>query len=192
MGKYSLKRAIPNEQGHLILEFTGPEFRVFEASALSRQWPTLSLPQNFKRFAVSENAISWSEGGAVTAEYLYKNSQPRQHADIEDEVLRLSYKNQAPTQEHSQHHVYGVFIAPFSSKLFCVGDSLGGGFAGREESRELTITELLAWPEWRKHFELSGCSWAIPLIETLGTNADQLLSALVTEACGRNGLAEDA
>ncbi len=192
VAKHFLRRAIPNEQGDMVLEFLGPEFRLFEASALTRQWPNLAYPQHFKCFLVTADAVHWVDGGHVDADYLYENSHPQQEAELDHQILRLGYKNQAPTREDEHHHVYGVFVAPFSSKQFRIGESIGGGFADRSGGRDLTIGELLAWADWKHHFELSGCSWAIPIVEAMAAEPDRLLDTLVDAACKCNGLPDGA
>jgi hypothetical protein len=176
----------------MILEFFGPEYRLFEVAALYSRWPELAFPQYLKQFTVTAEAIAWNAGGRVDADYLYDNSRPQQRIDLEDQVLLLGYKNQAPSEKHEDHHVYGVFLAPFSSTPFCLGESIGGGFAGTEDASNLTTAELLAWSGWRHHFVSSGCAWAVPLVESLAEKADQLVDTLVSEACKRSGIAEDA
>jgi hypothetical protein len=192
VAKHFLKRAVPNEQWHMILEFHGPEFRLFDASVLSRRWPKLAYPQYFKRFTVTGEAVHWSDGGRVDADDLYGGSSPQQYADLDHQTLRVSYKNQAPTDQDNLHHVYYVYVAPFSSKLFRIGESVGGGLAERGGGRNLTLEELLTWADWKHHFELSGCSWAVEVVESLAEESDQLVDALVRESCKRNGLPEDA
>jgi len=189
-----LKRAFPNEQFQVVLEFVGAGCRIFDTSVLCKDkgWHKLAYPQNMKRFTVSENGIFWPDGGKVEASYLYERSKPISQEQLENQVIRLSYKNQAPTSEDKNHHVYGVFLAPFSSKPFRVGESIGGGMADRGGGYDLSLAELLAWPEWKRHFKLSGCSWAAVLVESLDSKSEQLFQSLIGEACMRNGIAEDA
>lgn len=193
MRQHFLKRAIPNEQFQMILEFVGAEYRIFDVSVLYQEkgWDKLAYPQHMKCFTVSENEIFWPDGGKVDANFLYERSTPIDLDRLENQVLRLSYKNQAPTTEDKNHHVYGVFLAPFSKSPFRVGESIGGGFAERGGSNDLSLSELLAWAEWRQHFKLSGCAWAITLIESLASESEQLFEQLIREACKRNGAAED-
>lgn len=194
MSKHILKRAIPNEQFQVILEFAESEYRIFDTSVLCREkgWHKLAYPQHMKLFSVSVDAIFWPDGGQVDADYLYQKSRPIDQGQLEHQVIRLSYKNQAPTLEDKHHHVYGVYLAPYSAKIFRIGESIGGGIADRGGGYDLSLSELLAWPDWERHFELSGCSWAALLIESLATKPEQLLDALIGEACKRNGLAGDA
>jgi hypothetical protein len=188
-----LTRVTPNEQFQVILEFADAEYRIFDMSVLCNEegWSALAYPQNLKRFTFSEAEVSWSIGGTVSASYLYERSKPIGLAQLDHQVLRLSFKNQAPTDEDKHHHEYAVYLAPFSEKLFRVGESIGGGMADRGGARNLSIVELLDWPQWKQHFELAGCAWAIGKIEPLTSKPQELLSTLIDEACQRNGMPED-
>jgi hypothetical protein len=106
---------------------------------------------------------------------------------LESQVLRLEYQNQAPTEQDQRHHVYCVYLLPFGPKPFDVGESIGGGHGERGGSFRFDLQELLAWPEWPRHFELSGAGWAVPMIEAGRHNEDALLDTLVREICRRAG-----
>ncbi|NGZ84571.1 hypothetical protein [Duganella aceris] len=184
MADHVLQRAVPNEQWQMVLEFAGPEYRLFDTSILRNDngWVQLAYPQHLKRYTVTPDGIHWPEGGTVDAGFLHQRSKPLDPAALRHQVLRLSYKNQAPTSEDRSHHVYGVYLARFSQQPVHIEESIGGGMAERGGGREFSIEELLAWPEWREHFTLSGCAWAIPKVE------QGALDTLVVEACRRNGL----
>ena len=47
--------------------------------------------------------------------------------------------------------------------------------------------ELLAWPDWKRHFRLSGCDWAILIVEAHGDEPMKLSDLLVREICRREG-----
>src|SRR5215510_5277305 len=153
---HQLRRAVPNENGQMALEFAGGEFRLFEASTqyadlgllrMFSRWHNLGFPQHFKRFSVTANEIHWPEAGRLSADYLYEHSVPMYPEDVDRHILRLSYQNRAPTHEDRNHHVYAVYIAPFSPKLFHVGESIGGGHGDRGGGFSMTIAELLAWQD---------------------------------------------
>ena len=194
MSKYLLKRVIPNEQFQVILEFSNLEFRILDMTVLCKEkgWTKLGYPQHMKNFTFSESSAYWPEGGTAEASYLYAKSKTIEKSRLENQVIRLSYKNQAPTSEDKSHHVYGVFLAPFSAKPFRVGESIGGGHGDLGGGHSMSISDLLEWPEWKHHFMLSGCSWATTPIEALAGQPEQLLNSLIIEACKRNGLPEDA
>ena len=69
--------------------------------------------------------------------------------------------------------------------------SIGGGIAGEELGEDLSINDLMESDVWEKHFELSGCSWAIKKVRENGRNYDIVIDALVAEACKRNGISEN-
>lgn len=187
---HGLIRAVPNEQSDMVLQFEGPEYRLFDTLILYREknWHQLAYPQHLKNFTLTPDAVCWHQAGTVDAAFLYRRSAPLEQARLEQQVLRLGYKNQAPTSEHNSHHVYGVYLARFSEKPFRVGESIGGGMADRGYGRDYSMQELLLWPEWKHFFELSGCAWAIPLLESLAAEPERLLDLLVSEACRRNGV----
>jgi len=184
-----LTRAVPNEQSHIVLEFDGPEYRLFDAMILYREkaWRQLAYPQHLKNFTLTPSAICWHEAGSVDADYLHRRSAPLDQARLERQVLRVGYKNQAPTPQHQSHHEYGVYLARFSAQPFRIGESIGGGVADMGYGRDLSLEELLLWPQWKHFFELAGCAWAIPLLESLSGEPERLLDLLVSEACRRNG-----
>jgi hypothetical protein len=190
MTAHVLRRAVPNEQWQIILEFAGPEYRLFDTSILRNEmgWSQLAYPQHMKRYVLTPEAISWPEGGKVEASFFYERSKPLDPAGLRNQVLRLSYKNQAPNSEDPSHHVYGVYLARFGDKPFHVEESIGGGMAERGGGRKFSSEELLAWPEWKEHFMLAGCAWAIPIIVSLADDPERALDTLVEEACRWNGL----
>lgn len=189
MGTPQLVRVVPNENWELVLEFGDSEFRLFKAAIAreEKRWPQLAYPDKFKNLTYTGDAVRWAAGEELDASYLYKNSQPLPREKLEQQVLRLSYKNQAPTPVHPTHHVYGVYLLPFRPKLFEVGESIAGGHAEMGGSRSLSLEELLRWPEWKEHFDLSGGAWAVPLIESCPAEQLQLADILILEICRRQG-----
>jgi hypothetical protein len=182
-----LKRVVPNESWQLVIEFDGGEHRLFDASVAREEmgWPALAYPNRLKHFFYDASSVTWPGIGDVTAAYLHQKSVPLGADRLERQVLRLSYKNQAPTDTHPTHHVYEVCIFPFSRRLFSVGESIGGGHGEMGGSRELDLAELLAWPEWKRHFERSGATWAIPLVDANPDDSTVLSDALTQAICAR-------
>lgn len=185
-----LKRAVPNERWHMILEFDDGSFRLLDVGSVRRDrgWEQLAYPQHAKRFALAPDAITWPAGGTVDIPYLLRHSAAVAPAALEHEFLRLCYKNQAPTPQDARHHVYEVEIGRFSSTPFRLGESIGGGHAERGGSSSFSLPELLACPDWREHFELAGCGWAVPVVDMLAPDPESLLDTLVDEACRTNGV----
>ena len=188
MKKY-LKRAVPNEQWHLVLQFGENEFRLFPVSILykEREWEKLAYPQYMKRFTLKSEGICWDGIGAVDVGFLYSRSTPINPENLDQQTLRLGYKNQAPTSEDKLHHVYGVYLARFGEKPFRLDQSIGGGIAERGGGHDFSLDELLLHPEWKQLFVLSGCSWAIPIIGSHLDEPELMLDLLVQQACLRNG-----
>lgn len=193
MSNYQIVRVFPNEQSQIILELSGPEYRIFDLMILYREmgWKDLAYPQHQKNFISSASEIIWPTSGTVNSKFLYERSKPLENDRLENQIIRLSYKNQAPTSEDKNHHVYGVYLAPYSSKPFRVGESIGGGMADRGGGHDYSLVELQEWAEWKRHFELSGCLWAATLINSLAANPVALIDALIAEACKRNGSPEN-
>jgi hypothetical protein len=184
-----LKRAVPNQRWDLILQFEGPEYRLFPVSILSeeRGWKMLIYPKNIKRFMLTPDAICWDGIGTVDANFLYDRSAPMDPANLERQVLGLGCKNQAPTPQDKRHHVYGVNLARFGKQPFGLEESIGGGMADRGGGSDYSLQELLRYPGWKQHFTMSGCAWAIPIIESHADESEHLLDLLVHEACLHNG-----
>jgi hypothetical protein len=189
-----LTQAIPNEQGQLILRFGATDYRLFALAQLSQQagWEQLAYPQHGKRFSFDAQRLTWPAAGEVEASYLYAHSQPLSTAQLEQQTLRLGYQNQAPSAQDARHHIYYVYLAPFSAQPFQLGESIGGGMAERGGSCALNLAQLHVWPDWQAHFALAGCGWAVPLIAAPQAEAASLLKALIEGACLRNGLPEPA
>lgn len=124
-----LTNVMPNEQWQLVLEFAGEEHRLFDSSVarLEKGWPELAYPNKLKNVTFSDRGISWPGGRTLDSHYLYSKSKPVSAEVLAKQVLRLGYKNQAPTSEHPTHHVYGVYLYPYRKQQFEVGESIGGG-----------------------------------------------------------------
>ncbi|QTL34797.1 hypothetical protein [Pseudoalteromonas viridis] len=179
----------PNESGDLIVQFPDNEYRVLSLS-IPREafgWEALAYPSNAKRFTFTPEKVSLEFGGELDADYLFLNSKRIEPELLEKQWLRLCHRNQAPTDRHPSHHVFSVSISPFNEKLFAISQSIGGGITDTGGGRSYTLEELLAWSNWKVHFELSGCSWAIPVIENT-QDKKALINTLITEACKRNGM----
>jgi len=184
----TLTNVIPNETWQLALEFEGREIRLFDASIArtEKNWPELAYPHKFKHLTFDAYQVSWPGGRVLDAAYLYEKSKPIEGWALQSQVLRLGYKNQAPTSQHASHHVYGVWLCPFRERAFELGESIGGGHADMGGSCGFSLAELRVSPDWKDHFALSDCAWAVPLVET-ATDERTLLNTLIKEICRRAG-----
>lgn len=183
-----LARVVPNERWQLVVEFVAEGFRIFD-SAVARDelgWAELAFPDKFKNLTFTEDQVSWPGARTLGADYLLSKSRPIDAAALANQHLRLSYKNQAPTATHRSHHVFEVCLYPFGARRFELGESIGGGHAEMGGSNSYSLAELVNLGDWRRHFELAGCGWAVELVET---TADErgLLDALIKEVCRRSG-----
>jgi hypothetical protein len=185
-----LERVVPNETWQLVIEFGQAGHRLFD-SRMAREemgWGQLAYPNRFKNFTYTADHVLWPDIGELSADYLYRYSAPLARENLEHQVLRLSYRNQAPTDIHPTHHVYGVYLFPFSPALFDLGESIGGGHMEMGGSRRMSLDEVLAWPDWKKHFVLSGGEWAIPMVEAHAGEIAILSDLLVRQICCRGGM----
>ncbi len=185
----TIVHVVPNESWQLAIKFSNGEYRLLNLSALREKygWKELAYPQHAKSYTFSETDIAWEFGATLDSQYLYENSASMSGPDLERHSIRICYKNQAPTAEDQNHHLFGVYLYPFTERLFVVGESIGGGHGDRGGSRSFSLSELLAWQDWKKHFELSGCSWAIDVIEA-NDDLEHIKNVLINEARRRNGI----
>ncbi len=184
----ALLNVTPTEGGHLVLEFEGEEPRLFDTliAQVEKDWPELAYPKKFKKLAFNAGGVSWPQGRTLDARYLHEKSKVICGADLKQQMLRLSYKNQAPTAQHKTHHVYGVYLYPFRERPFEVGESIGGGHGEMGGSNAYSLAELLTCQDWQESFELSGCAWAIPMVQD-AISERELLRQLVAQICIRAG-----
>ena len=185
----TIRRVVPDEQWHLTIEFAAGEFRQFAADKAHRPegFDALAYPNVFKKLTYDAAAVRWAGIGAIDAATLHRESTPMSAEQLRRHVLRVGYHNRAPTTEDAAHHVYGVYLTPFDPAPFCLGESIGGGHAERGGSQSYGLTELRARPDWQGFFELSGCDWAIPIVQD-GDDLDALLDRLVRAICARGGV----
>jgi hypothetical protein len=190
----TIRQVVPDEQWQLAIEFwTGEfrasEFRLFRADKAHRPegFDALAYPTVFKMLTYDAAAVRWTGIGAIDAATLYLKSAPMSEDQLRRHVLRVGYHNRAPTTEDPAHHVYGVYLTPFDPAPFCLGESIGGGHAERGGSQSYGLAELRARPDWQGFFELSGCDWAIPIVQD-GGDIDVILDRLIRAICARGGM----
>lgn len=181
-----LLHVMPTERWHLVLVFADTSPRLLDLAPLRerRNWPLLAYPNHYKHVRIDAQRLHWAPGMELEAAEAFALSTPMAEAELEHQVLRLGYRNQAPTAEHPSHHVYGVYLYPFRGKPFEVGESIGGGYLERGGSVSLNLQELRARENWQMDFELAGCGWAVDSIMAAEDEA-ALLQALVVEVCRR-------
>lgn len=178
---------LPNEKWELVIEFEDGH-RIFKAFIARDEfdWQELAYPNKLKNLVYTEQQVEWPGNRILGAEYLYEKSLPVAPESLQFENLRLGYQNQAPTDKHLNHHVYCVYLYPFHEKPFAIGESIGGEHAEMGYSANYSLAELKAMPDWKKHFELSGGAWAVPLVSN-ANEPEALLRLLVAMVCQREG-----
>jgi hypothetical protein len=131
----------------------------------------------------------WSQGVCFKADEIYSDCEIVPFDRIVGEVLLVSYKNQAPTKLHPTFHQYGVYVKPFDIiKPFSIGESIGGGHIDYGPGWELSLRELLLKEDWKVHFSLSGCAWAIEIIEKSSSSTRPMIDSLTSEIRRRASL----
>jgi hypothetical protein len=188
----TLTRVVPTECGQLVVEFASGDVRIFDCSAAQLEhdrpgfdWSALTSPEKLKHLTFSADGVRWPGGKVLEADYLFARSRPLSGPESERRQLRVAFRNQAPTRDHPSHHVYFVYVVPYGARPFLIGESINGGHAEMGGSRSFTTADLLAWPGWREHFELSGCGWAVALVEADGIGERARIDAVVREVCRR-------
>ncbi len=186
----TIRRVVPDEQWRLAIEFAQGGFRRFEARQVYARggFSALAYPNVFKTLTYDAAAVRWDGIGALDAAFLYGASVPMPDDQLRRHELRVGYRNQAPTAAHPTHHVYGVYLYPFDPDgPISLGESIGGGHAEMGGSRSFDLAGLRARVGWREHFALSGCDWAIAMVEE-ADDTDLLLDRLVHVICARGGM----
>lgn len=182
--------AVPNESWELILQFHPAEYRIFKAGVarVEKGYAFLAYPNLFKTFSFDSDGVVWKTGQGLSSDYLYEHSVPISPQNLARQCLNLGSQNRAPTAQHRTHHVYGVTLQPFNAEFpFSIGESIGGGHAEMGGAMSYSLSGLLAFEGWKKHFQLSGCAWAIPIIEA-DTDWENKLSVLIEQAKACNGM----
>jgi len=186
----TIRRVVPDEQGRLAIAFAEGGFRLFQArQACGRDgFSALAYPNVLKKLTYDAAAVRWEGIGALDAAFLHDASAPMSDDQLRRHELRVGYRNQAPTPSHPTHHVYGVYLYPFDPDgPFSLGESIGGGHAEMGGSQSFDLAGLRAWAGWREHFALSGCDWAIAMVQE-ADDTEVLLDRLVHAICARGGM----
>ena len=185
----SIVRVVPDEQWRLAIEFAGEGLRLFRAERVCRQGPfsALGRPDVLKALSYDDSAVRWAGVGELDAAFLHRESHPMTEAERNLHALLVGYCNRAPTPQHPTHHVYAVYLYPFTSRTFAVGESIGGGHGEMGGSRFFDLAGLRAWPEWQARFELAGCGWAVPIVRDANDTA-AAIDRLVRAVCARGGI----
>jgi hypothetical protein len=196
-----LQRVFPNESWNLIIEFSNGEFGRIGRAAMGPEFDFLSHPQKFRSFVFNQDFVEWlpiakqdtgyyagrniwKRTARISSQTLYERCEKINHSQTQNELLCLSAKNQAPTQQHASHHEYSVYIRPFNLwQAFSLGETIGNAQFGG--GIDYSLPQLLSKPNWKEHFTLSGCEWAIPIIEENKNSAREIMIKLAQEVSRR-------
>ena len=182
-----IKRIIPTENWELIGEWFNEKYRILEAKDIyDKGFKFLAFPNQLKAFKSDNDKIIWKNGAHLSLEDFYGASKEIELGKIKNKILRVKYKNQAPTRQHKTHHVYGVFLHPFDyEKPISLSESIGGGIADMGYSKQTSFEELKQENDWKDFLKLSDCEWIIPIIESTN-QIDNLVDKIVKGICDRS------
>lgn len=182
-----LVRVIPTDYGQFVLELNNGEHRLLKGLVLTRElgWSELANPRKARQRTFSATQLGWPGGRTLGLDYLLAQAQPMNERELGWQSVDFSQCNRAPTPEHDTHHVYYVSLKPFDPQPFGLGESIHGGHGERGGMFSFDLAGLVAWPNWREHFELAGCGWAIALVDANTTDAQALLDVLIDAWCQR-------
>ena len=181
-----IKKVIPTDQWELIIELQNSKYIIVKTDSMyDKGYDFLAYPNQLKAFTYDNEKIIWKNGKSISISKVKSYSKSISKDELQNKNLRISYKNQAPTKEHKTHHWYGVYLYPYAKKVN-VGESIAGGHGERGGSVTLSITELLNYDGWENHFRLSGCEWAIKIINSNKNDEEKLIDELVKGVCSRS------
>lgn len=180
-----LVRVVPTDYGQFVLQLSDGGFRLLKGLVLTRErgWADLANPRKARQRVFSATQVTWPGGGTLGIDDLMAHTQPMTAQELGWQSVDLAQCNRAPTAEHATHHVYYVSLKPFGPEPFGLGESIHGGHGERGGMYSFDLPALLAWPQWRAHFELAGCAWAIGLVEANPEDPQALLDALIEAWC---------
>jgi hypothetical protein len=181
---HRIVNVVPNERWQLVIEFADEGHRLFEGeiARVELGWREFAFPNKLKNLTFTAQQVIWPGGRILDSSYLYANATPLEGDALRTQSLRLGYGERSD-------HVYGIYLFPFRERPFEPVEIIAGAWGGVEtgDFNACTLTELVACPEWRRHFELSGCDWAIAMVESAPSERE-LVGQLVKQVCLRQGL----
>jgi hypothetical protein len=179
-----IKSVTPIDFYELVVEFTNGEYKLFSPKDLNlyKEFAFLAYPNKLIAFRYTSNEIMWYNGVALGCDYLYKNTTNIDHKQLSGKMLRIGFKNQAPTDQHPNHHEYYFAIYPFHpTEPFSLGESIGGGHGEMGGSASFSLTGLINYADYEKHLELANCAWVIEIIKEYADNTDSILARIIAE-----------
>ena len=175
----TFKNIYPTDDWKIIMELNDNSFRLLNYQDLGDDFSFCAYPNQLKAFSFSENEILWKNGKTINVTKAFNTSTPVDINEVVHSSITVGMKNQAPTDQDNNHHVYYVSLYPLKTdKPIIIGESIGGGHAERGGCRPCSISELLDISNWKSHFEFSGCDWAIEIIERNAENTSGVVKQI--------------
>ena len=193
-----IQKVIPIEGGELVIRFDNGEFRVFPNQGLSDTeiW-FLHFPHKLQSYVEHADGLRWDAVNksqiwngknvwdgevSLSASQLWDMSDEISLEKRQSKLLPIAMKNQAPTKQHSTHHVYFVYINPFNAeKLLTFGESIAGGHGERGGAISLSRSALNEFEQWQNHSLLAGCDWLIPILKEDNQTDEQTIDRIIAQ-----------
>lgn len=176
----TFKNIYPTDDWKIILEMNDSTLRLLNYRDLNDEFSFCAFPNQLKAFRFSENEIVWKNGKSLDLKTSIDSSKLIELSDVINSSITIGMKNQAPTDKDSRHHVYYATLSPFNKeKPVMIGESIGGGHTERGGCRPCSIEELLGLPNWKSHFELADCNWAIEMIEKNHKDSSKVIESIM-------------
>lgn len=141
-----IKSITPIDFYELIIAFSNEEIKIFspEKLKLYDRYDFLAYPSKLKAFTFTPRTITWFNGLSFESDFLYHNSDEIAAELLSKKGLTIGSENQAPTKQHTSHHVYYFSIYPFRlEKQFGLGESIGGRHAEIGGRNFYSLNELI-------------------------------------------------
>lgn len=162
----TFKHIFPTDDWKIILELSDSSLWLLNYRDLKDDYSFCAYPNQLKAFTFTDRTIIWKNGTSLDLQTAIGAAKPVDLDQVKGVYLTVGMKNQAPTAEDTRHHVYYAMLKPFDAEQpICIGESIGGGHAERGGERYCSIEELMALDDWKHHFELADCGWAVEIIE---------------------------
>lgn len=117
------------------------------------------------------NSEKWNSEFKVSASEIYQFGKPVDVSSLGSKHTYLGVLNHAPKWFNRVRSEYIVVFLPFSEgfdfSLVCTKEVSSDD---RYFRKDLKLKELKSYTNWKKHFKLSGCEWAIKHINSYNQN----------------------
>ena len=164
-----ITNVLPIDFYELIIETDNNKKYLFNPSELNlyEKYKFLAYPDNLRNFELRESSIIWKEGYEIQLDKIGDTCKILSQPEVQNKMITIASKNNAPTEKHQTHHVYSIHLKPYNSEqLICLAESIHGGHGEMGGGHYYSIESLLQLGTWKEHMNKSGCTWAIEIIES--------------------------